>query len=276
MVLDHLLLSTSRSFEILMRFKAVVLTSCLTAAAAWAADRDLSLREGERRTFKLPGVAQVAIDDAGVVEGTGKGDQLTLTARRAGSARVLVLLKSDQWVTFKVKVLAGDVSDGPLPEALPGEGEPVRLRPGESRAFDTPGIAKLPTMSPQLEAKVNGKVLELKGLAPGRVVLDLTLAGGKRVQLPVLVEGERLVLQTRKADAAAGERLEVPVSGELLVKAPDLEAVQVEDDEVAEVRIVGEGRIAVRGLQEGETRVNVKRGGKVYSHAVNVVGVGDY
>ncbi len=276
MVPDLYRLSTSRSLEIFMRavpFIRCLAVSCLIATSAWAADRDLAMREGERRTFKLPGVAQVAIDDASVVEGTGKGEQLTIAAKRAGNARVLVLLKTDQWVTFKVKVLGGDVAEGPLPEALPSEGEPIRLRLGESRVFDTPGIAKLPTGAQQLEAKVTGKVLELKGVAPGRVVLDLTLQGGKRLQLPVVVEGERLVLQSKRADLTTAERYDVPVSGELLIKAPDVEAVQVDDDEVAEVRIVGEGRVVVRGLQEGETHVNVRRAGKVYSHAVNVTAI---
>ncbi|MBL8956295.1 MAG: pilus assembly protein N-terminal domain-containing protein [Myxococcaceae bacterium] len=253
--------------------RSVVFFICLSSTA-WALDRDLSLREGEQRTFKLPGVAQVAIDDASVVEGTGKGDQLTLAARRPGNARVLVLLKTDQWVTFKVKVLAGDVAEGPLAEALPADGEPVRLRVGESRVFDTPGIAKLPGPGRELEVKVNGKVLELKGVAPGRAVVDVTLQGGKRVALNVVVEGERLALQAKRSEAGRGERVEVPLSGEVLLKAPDLEAVQVEDDEVAEVRIVGEGRVVVRGLQEGETFVNVRRGGKVFSHAVSVVGSG--
>ena len=251
--------------------RAVVTVTCLLAATAWAADRDISMREGEKRAFKLPGVTQVAIDDASVVEGVAKNDQLSVTARRAGSARILVLLNNEQWVTFKVKVVGSGFPEGPVPEALPGEGEPVRLRIGEARAFETPGIQKMPPAGAQnFEAKVNGKVLELKGLAAGRSVVDLTLAGGKRLQLPVLVEGERTVLQSKRADTTAGDRLEIPVSGELLLKAADVEAVQVDDDEVAEVRIVGEGRVVVRGLQEGETVVNVRRAGRVYSHPVYV------
>lgn len=251
--------------------RAVVILICLSTATAWAADRDIAMREGEKRSFKLPGVSQVAIDDASVVEGQAKNDQLNVTARRAGSARILVLLKNEQWVTFKVKVLASDFPEGPVPEALPGDGELLRLRIGESRAFETPGIQKMPPAGAQnFEAKVNGKVLELRGLVAGRSVLDLTLAGGKRMQVPVLVEGERAVLQSPRAATTPGDRLEIPVSGELLLKTPDVEAVQVDDDEVAEVRIVGDGRVVVRGLQEGETVVNVRRGGKVYSHAVYV------
>ena len=49
---------------------------------------------------------------------------------------------------------------------------------------------------------------------------------------------------------------------------------EVDDDEIAEVRIVGDGRVVVRGLQEGETFVNVRRAGRVYSHAVNVTSDG--
>ena len=88
--------------------RAPVIVSCLFAAAAWAADRDLSMREGEKRAFKLPGVSQIAIDDAAVVEGVAKNDQLSVTARSPGTARILVLLKNDQWVTFKVRVVASE------------------------------------------------------------------------------------------------------------------------------------------------------------------------
>lgn len=251
--------------------RAVVPFFFLIAASAWAADRELSMREGEKRSFKLPGVTQVAIDDAAVVEGVARNDQLNVTARRAGNARLLVLLKNDQWLTFKVKVIASDFPEGPVPEALPGDGELLRLRVGEARAFETPGIQKLPPAAAQnFEAKVTGKVLELRGAAAGRSVLDLTLAGGKRLQLPVLVEGDRTVQQSKRAGTTTAERLEIPVSGERLLKAPDVEAVQVDDDEVAEVRIIGDGRVVVRGLQEGETVVSVRRGGKVYSHPVYV------
>lgn len=251
--------------------RALVIFLCLTAATAWAADRDLSMREGEKRSFKLPGVAQIAIDDAAVVEGVAKNDQLVVTARSAGSARLLVLLKNDQWVTFKVRVLAGELGEGPVPEALPGEGEPLRLRVGESRVFEVGAIQKMPATGGQnFEAKVNGKLLELRGVTLGRSVLELQLSGGKRLQVPVLVEGEKMVLAAKRSDAAQGERLEIPVSGEALLKVPDVEAVQVDDDEVAEVRIVADGRVVVRGLQEGETLVNVRRGGRVYSHAVYV------
>jgi hypothetical protein len=196
-----------------------------------------------------------------------------VVAKRSGVARILVLLKTDQWVTFKVKVVGGDLPEGPVPEALPGDGEPLRLRIGEARVFETPGIAKMPGGAQNFEEKVNGMLLELKGVAQGRTVLDLTLQGGKRLQLPVVVEGERQVMQTKRSDLAQGERLELAVSGEVLLKAPDVEAVQVDDDEIAEVRIVGDGRVVVRGLQEGTTFVNVRRAGRVYSHAVNVVPV---
>lgn len=251
--------------------RAVVFLLCVVATASWAADRELAMREGEKRSFKLPGVTQIAIDDASVVEGVAKNDQLNVTARRAGSARILVLLKSEQWVTFRVKVLASDFAEGPVPEALPAEGEPLRLRVGEARAFETPGIQKMPAAGAQsFEAKVNGKLLELRGVAAGRAVLDLTLAGGKRLQVPIVVEGERTVLNEKRGNTTTADRLEIPVSGELLLKAPDVEAVQVDDDEVAEVRIVGDGRVVVRGLQEGETVVNVRRGGKVFSHPVYV------
>jgi hypothetical protein len=251
-----------------------VALTCLFATAAWAADRDLSMREGEKRAFKLPGVSQIAIDDSSVIEGVAKNDQLNVTARGPGSARILVLLKNDQWVTFKVRVLPGDVGEGPVPEALPGDGEPLRLRVGESRLFDTPGIAKMPTGAQNFEAKVTGKQLLLRGVAPGRTVLEVTLTGGKRMQIPVVVEGEKGGASPKRADATAGERLVLPVSGEVLLKAPEVEAVQVDDDEVAEVRIVGDGRVVVRGLSEGETFVNVRRGGRVYSHAVNVTSEG--
>lgn len=253
-------------------FTCLVSTWTAGSGGAWAADRDLALREGEKRAFKLGGVAQVAIDDASVVEAVAKGEQLNLTAKHAGNARVLVLLKNEQWVTFKVHVLASDFPAGPVAEALPEEGQPVRLRVGEARAFETPGIAKMPPPSAQtFEAKVNGKVLELRGLEPGRTVLSLELAGGKKLQLAVSVEGER---QVRRVDTTAAERLEVMVSGEQLLKAPDVEAVQVDDDEVAEVRIIAADRVVVRGLSEGQTVVNVRRGGRVYSHAVNVTGGG--
>ncbi|MBK7861727.1 MAG: pilus assembly protein N-terminal domain-containing protein [Archangiaceae bacterium] len=249
------------------------MAGCLFATAAWAGDRDISMREGERRSFKLPGVSQIAIDDASVVEGVAKNDQLSVTARGAGTARILVLLKNDQWVTFKVKVAASDVAEGPVPEALPADGEPVRLRAGESRVFETPGILKMPVSGQGFEAKVNGKLLELRGVSPGRTVVDLGLSGGKKVQLTVLVEGEKRGLGSaaKKVEQAAGERIELPVSAEILIKAPEVDGVQVEDDEVAEVRIVGDGRVVVRGLQEGETVVFVRRGGRVYAHPVLVV-----
>src|SRR5687767_12253903 len=146
--------------EMRTMLKSVVLLGCLAAVTAWAADRDISLKEGERRSFKLPGIAQVAIDDASVVEGTAKGDQLNVAAKAQGSARILVLLKRDQWVTFKVKVLPGDVAAGPVPESLPDAGEPIYLRVGEKRAFETPGIQKMPMGGPAYEAKVSGKQLE--------------------------------------------------------------------------------------------------------------------
>lgn len=247
----------------------VVIITCLFTTAAWAADRELTLKEGEKRSFKLPGVAQIAIDDASVVEGAAKDSNLTIGARRAGNARILVLLKNDQWVTFKVKVVAGDTREGPVPEALPNEGEPLHLRVGESRAFETPGISRMPMGAQNFEAKVTGKLVELRGVAAGRSTLDLWLAGGKRLTLPVVVEGEK---GAPKPAGVMSATIDVEQSGEVLVKAPDVEAVQVEDDEVAEVRIVGEGRVVVRGLSGGETVVNIRRAGKVYSHPVNVTG----
>ena len=69
--------------------RVAVLFIVLTTTSAWAADRELSLREGEKRSFKLPGVTQIAIDDASVVEGVAKNDQLSVTARRAGCNRTL-------------------------------------------------------------------------------------------------------------------------------------------------------------------------------------------
>jgi hypothetical protein len=266
MVLDGFLLSTQDP----LKMRALVFTLFLSATA-WAADRDISMREGETRSFKLAGVAQLAVDDVSVVEGAAKNDQLSITARHAGLARIMVLLKNDQWLTFKVKVVAGDLAEGPVPEALPAEGVPVRLRVGESRAFETPGVQKMPMAASQnYEAKVNGKILELKGVLPGRALADVTLTGGKRLQLPVLVEGVVAGSGVSLKRGETGEKLEIPLSGEVLLKADGLESVQVDDDEVAEVRIIGESRVVVRGLQEGETIVNVRRGGRVYSHAVNV------
>src|SRR4051812_3836768 len=140
----------------------------LLTTAAWAADRDVALREGERRTFKLPGIAQIAVDNAEVVETVGKGDSIDVEARRPGVARIMVLLKSDQWVTFRIRVTGGDLPEGPVAETLPGDGEPVRLRVGERRAFETPGIAKMPlNPSGAYETKVTGKQLEGRGVAGG-------------------------------------------------------------------------------------------------------------
>ena len=73
-----------------------------------------ALREGEKRSFKLPGVAQIAIDDAAVVEGVAKADQLNVTARRAGNARLLVLLKNCEnvllvLVVFQLMLLAAEM-----------------------------------------------------------------------------------------------------------------------------------------------------------------------
>jgi hypothetical protein len=249
---------------------------CLLTTAAWAADRELALKVGEKRSFSLPGVAQIAVDDAQVVEGRSHDDRLDVEAHRSGSARILVLLKSDQWVTFHVKVVAGDVPEGPIPEALPADGEPVRLRAGERRAFETPGIARMPLSGVgTFEAKVIGKTLELRATAAGRSTLELWLNGGRHVTVPVIVEGGVEVVPTpSRLGMLAGETVDVTVNGEQLVKAPDVESVQVEDDDVAEARIVGDGRVVVRGLNEGDTHVIIRRGGRLFSHPVNVTASG--
>jgi hypothetical protein len=256
--------------------RLIVVVFCLLSTAAWAVDRELSMKEGERRSFKLPGIAQVAVDDAQVLEGQGHEDRLDVEAKQPGSARILVLLKSDQWVTFHIKVTPGDVPAGPIAEALPNEGEPLRLRIGERRAFETPGITRMPLNTGGIyEAKVNGKQLEVRGLATGRSMLDLWLNGGRHVMVPVVTEGEvPREAPVRRSDAFAGEPVEVPVSGEKLLKVPDVEGVQVEDDDVAEVRIVGDGRVVVRGLNEGDTHVLIRRAGRVYSHPVTVISPG--
>jgi hypothetical protein len=257
-----------------MKRSAAAVAVCLLTTAAWAGDREISMKEGERRSFKLPGIAQIAVDDAQVVEGIGRGDSIDVEARREGTARIMVLLKSDQWVTFRIKVVPGDVPSGPIAEALPGEGEVLRLRLGERRAFETPGIAKMPLNTQgAFEAKVTGKLLELRGVTPGRAMLELQLNGGKRLLVPVVVEPEvvhEVQAPVRRADLLNGESVNVPENGEQLVKVPDLEAVSVEDDEVAEVRIVGDGRVVVRGINEGDTRMVVRRAGRAYAYPVVV------
>jgi hypothetical protein len=127
------------------------------------------------------------------------------------------------------------------------------------------------------EAKVTGKVLELRATSPGRTVLELWLNGGKHLSLPVVVEGEAppAPVQVSRTNVLMGETVEVPVNGEKLLKTLDVESVQVEDDDVAEVRIVGDGRVVVRGLNVGDTRVLIHRGGRVYSHPVYVTGQGE-
>jgi hypothetical protein len=257
-----------------MKRSIAAVVVCLFTTAAWAADREISMKAGERRSFKLPGIAQIAVDDAQVVEGVGKGDSVDVEARHEGTARIMVLLKSDQWVTFRIKVGPGDVPSGPIAEELPGEGEVLRLRLGERRAFETPGIAKMPlNTGGTFDAKVTGKQLELRGLTPGRAMLELVLTGGKHLMVPVVVEPEavqEVQVAARRADLLAGEVVNVPENGEQLVKVPDLESVSVEDDDVAEVRIVGDGRVVVRGINEGDTRVLVRRAGRVYAYPVNV------
>ncbi len=263
-----------------MNRRALAVFLSLVTTSAWAADRELTLRVGEKRSFNLPGVAQIAVDDATVIEGTAKDDHLDVEAHHAGSARILVLLKNDQWVTFHVKVGAGDVPEGPVLEALPNEGEPLMLRIGERRAFETPGIARLP-LNPggPYDVKVTGKQVELRGLVAGRAMFELWLQGGKHLSIPVVVEGvagaTQVAAPVRRSDFLNGEAVQVPVNGEQLVKVLDVESVSVEDDDVAEVRIVADGRFVVRGLADGETHVLVRRAGRVYSYPVNVTSGGD-
>lgn len=238
----------------------VAIFVCATASAS--SDRDLSLKAGEKRSFNLAGVAQVALDDASVIEVATKGDRITITAKKPGNSKLLVLLKSDQWVTFRVKVAGGDASSS-LVEALPDEGETLRLRPGERRLFETPGIAKLPPPSAGVyELKVNGKTLELQGLAPGRGTLAIAFTDGTRFSRPVLVEA---------VPKARGDLVSVRISGEALVRVPEIESVEVEDDAVAEVHLVSDSALVVRGLSEGETAILIKRTtGAVEHRAVSV------
>ena len=170
--------------------KTWLIAVCLVAglASAAGADRDLLVKAGEKKSFKLPGVAQVAVDDASVVDVTTAADVLNLSGKRVGSSRLLVLLKNDQWVTYTVRVSAA----GEVPTA-----------PDKRKPQPVDGIA-------------------------------------------------------------------VHVSGEVLLKTPDVEAVEIEDDSVAEVRIVSESRVVVRGLAEGETAVLITRAGRVERRPVTV------
>jgi hypothetical protein len=180
-------------------------------------------------------------------------------------------------VTFHVKVTPGDVPEGPVAETLPPEGEPLMLRVGERRAFETPGIVRMPlNVGGAYDAKVTGKTVELRGLTAGRAMFELWLQGGKHVSVPVVVEGQTpQAMPVRRSDALSGEPVEVPVNGEQLMKALDVEAVSVEDDDVAEVRIVGDGRVVVRGLNGGDTHVLIRRAGRLYSHVITVTSTGD-